>query len=192
VHPAAATREPYRPADPPISMDDIPATGSLSQRKGMSWMYQRGNWWCIPATLENCFRYVGIWDVKQDQIVKSYVNIYGKSSWFDFNSGARAASALVDLKSRGLQFEVVPAPDLDTFYRKIKHAIANNWPCVIAYEIGGGNAHVVNVVGYGEDWLDVYNPATAKMEFMRFSDIKIGGKPAYLVLRPISKPKQQQ
>lgn len=191
-HPAALTREPYRPADPPISMHDIPATGSLSQRKGMSWMYQRGNWWCIPATLENCFRYVGIWDVKQDQIVKSYVNIYGKGSWFDFNSGARAASALVDLKSRGLQFEVVPAPDLDTFYRKIKHAIANNWPCVIAYEIGGGNAHVVNVVGYGEDWLDVYNPATAKMEFMRFSDIKIGGKPAYLVLRPVSKPKQQQ
>jgi hypothetical protein len=187
VHPAAATREPYRPADPEIPIDELPASASLSQRKGMAWMYQRGNWWCIPAAIENCFRYVGIWDVKQDQIVRSYVNIYGKGDWFNFNSGARAAAALVDLKSRGLEFEVGTAPDLETFHRKVKHAIANNWPCLIAYEIGGGNAHVVNVVAYGEAHFDVYDPATAKMEFLRLSELKVGSKPGWLILRPIKK-----
>jgi hypothetical protein len=189
-HPASLTREPYRPADPEISIDNLPARASLSQRKGMAWMYQRGKWWCIPASIENCFRYVGIWDVKQDQIVRAYVNLYGKGSWFDFNTGARAAATLVDLKARGLQFEVGQSSDRETFYRKVKHAIANNWPVLIAYEIGGGNAHIVSVVAYGEDYFDVFNPATAKIEFMRFSDVKMGSKPGWLILRPI--PKQNE
>ncbi len=188
VHPAAS-REPWRTADPEVPIDDLPETASLSQRKGMAWMYQRGNWWCIPAGIENCFRYVGVWDVKQDQIVKAYVQIYGKGDWFNFNSGARTAATLVDLKARGLEFEVGQSPDPESFHLKIKHAIANNWPALIAYEIGGGNAHIVNIVAYGKDYFDVYNPATSKMEFMRFSDLKVGSKPGYLILRPIPKAK---
>ncbi|GEM_PF-1243517 len=220
--PAPAEKKPaplqneYLPRTPFLPPDQVPPSASLTQQKGKSFVTQRATMWCIPSSIENAFRYVGITDTPQEKIIAGYCKMYGdralgslrrggglvptrgmndeqmaaaaKNCYFtngNFNTFSRAAVTTVDLKSRGLEFEFVVTQNRDQFIERMKHAIANNWPFLMAYQVGGGNSHIVSVVGYDENSVRVFNPADGKTSNVPLS--KFSPNPDFLILRPSAK-----
>jgi hypothetical protein len=214
--PVAAAAAPSQPRPVVLAANQLPASASLTQQQDKTFVTQRAVNWCIPASIENFLRYVGIEDVTQEKIIVAYCRMYGEKSlgaWArgnppasvkalsdeailaaakpdfftngNFNTFSRAAAAVANVKSRGYEFEFVPQTPQTRFMEKLKQAIVDDSPVLMAFQVGRRAYHIVMVIGYDERGVQVFDPANGKrgtVVFSKFSQTHDG-----LILRPLKR-----
>jgi len=114
--PAPAEKKPapslneYLPRTPALSPDQVPDSASLTQQKSKSFVTQRATMWCIPSSIENAFRYVGITDTPQEKIIAGYCKMYGDRAF----GSLRRGSGLVPM--RGMNDEQMAATAKNCYF----------------------------------------------------------------------------
>lgn len=212
----AAAASPSLPRPVVLAANQLPASASLTRQQDKTFVTQRAVNWCIPASIENFLRYVGIEDVTQEKIIVSYCRMYGDKSlgaWArgnppasvkalsdeailtaakpdfftngNFNTFSRAAAAVADVKSRGYEFEFVPPTPQARFMEKLKQAIVDDSPALMAFQVGRRAYHIVMVIGYDERGVQVFDPANGKRGTVVFS--KFSASHDGLILRPLKR-----
>jgi hypothetical protein len=126
---------------------------------------------------------VSVRDLSDEQILAA-----AKPDFFtngNFNTFARAAASAADLRKHGLEFEFVPPTKFELFMEKLRGAIDNDCPVLMAFQVGRRAYHIVLILGYDERGVLAFNPASGKtgtIVFSKFSPSHDG-----LILKPIRK-----
>lgn len=153
---------------------------------------QYGFSWCIPASIENVTKYLAIPKITQDRLVISYCREFGKDSLagpspsidptlFSDNSLVLVARkcALVhanfktfkqilesyqEFQTSGWQLNHVKGiRSSQEYLDQIKDAISSSNPILISCDNRQGGSHIISVVGYDQNNLQVHNPATNRL-----------------------------
>jgi hypothetical protein len=180
-----------------------------SAREKFPEVYQRGLGWCIPAAIEVVIHHFGVDAITQEDMVYEYHENFGDSGFctlerqpVQFRSTGRA---VVIETARGLllpranfdifadiarercaaadqPFEFIHPPDSNNFPGNIKSAVDDGFGFLMACLLPNGDFHIWAVIGYEDDIIHAYDPATRQTESKTAADFYVNYDS--LVIRP--------
>lgn len=168
-------------------MSKLPSSFEISHKANLlPGVPQHGDWWCIPASIENMLRFVGYNKLTQEELIFEYIRhfprplslsngadlrIFPQSQMLralqhtplpdaNFNSFSKVARLLLQHQLPEWDFRWINNVTNEASYiHHLKESISSDSPTLISVGTQGA-WHIVVVFAFTDDIIEAYDPAT--------------------------------
>lgn len=161
-----------------------PNHAELSCAKLLPCVPQRGEWWCIPGSIENMLRCIGYEELTQEKLIVEYIRSFpqpillqngadiralnpsiilalyqqGPLPNANFNTFQKVATRMLQGSLNGWRFHWISGiSDPKSYISHMKQSIASDWPTLISVHTGSA-WHIILMIAYDGDMIKAYDP----------------------------------